>query len=83
MQLSLKQETPLIQSLSSRSKAKSIKSLGTQENFSDKGNDGESFIADFIEIDRNALLYICDLLSIVPSEGEVLKNIIEHIEQSP
>jgi len=39
-------------------------------------------VADFIEIDRNALLYICDLLSIVPSEDEVLKNIIEFLEQS-
>lgn len=39
-------------------------------------------MADLIEIDRNALLYICDLLNIAPVEDEVLKYIIEFLEQS-
>lgn len=42
----------------------------------------ESFIADFIEIDKNALLHICDLLGVEPVEGEILRTIIEAIEAS-
>lgn len=43
-------------------------------------SNSESFIADFIEIDKNALLHICDLLAIEPVEGELLRTIIEVIE---
>lgn len=40
---------------------------------------GESFVADYIEIDKNALLYICDMLGIEPEEGQILKSIIDFI----
>ena len=39
----------------------------------------QSFIADYIEIDKNALLHICDLLGVEPVEGEILKTIIDSI----
>jgi hypothetical protein len=46
------------------------------------GIDSASFIADYIEIDKNALLYICDLLGITPLEGQIIKSIIDSIETS-
>ena len=40
----------------------------------------EGQIIDFIEIDKNALLYMCDLLGIEAVEGEIVKNIIEKLQ---
>lgn len=82
LRVDLKQEHAATVVLSSRSKGRSIKNIVSGDSLSDRGKDGDSFVADFIEIDRNALLYICDLLNIVPCEDEVLKRIIEFLEQS-
>ena len=33
-------------------------------------------MTEFIEIDKNALLYICDLLKLEPEEGKLIASII-------
>lgn len=45
-------------------------------------SDENQFVADYIEIDKNALLYICDLLAIEPVQGHILQSIIEFVESN-